>query len=91
MFLISFLIAFIELFASSDVAVFPVPIAQIGSYAIIVSFTCSFESPSNALAVWFVIISSVFPASLCSKVSPTQTIGFNSFSKAAFPFLYKWI
>jgi len=36
---ISSLILQIALFASSEVAVFPVPIAHIGSYAIIVFFT----------------------------------------------------
>ena len=85
---ILFLISFILLFASSLVAVFPVPIAQIGSYAIIVFFTCSSVNPSNANSVCFVIISTVFPASLCSNVSPTHTIGFNPFANAAFIFLF---
>ena len=74
--------------ASSLVAVFPVPIAQIGSYAIIVFSTCSFVKPSNASSVCLVIFSTVFPASLSSNVSPTHTIGFNSFSNAAFIFLF---
>ena len=34
------------------------------------------------------LISAVFPASLSSNVSPTHTIGFNSFSKAALIFLF---
>ena len=42
---------------------------------------------TGAVSIIGVIISSVFPASLCSNDSPTHTIGFNSFSKAAFIFL----
>ena len=75
-------------FASSDVAVFPVPIAHIGSYATIIFFTCSFVKPSNASLVCVVIISCVFPLSLCSNVSPTHTIGFNSCANADFIFLF---
>jgi hypothetical protein len=50
-FVISSLIFFILEFASSEVAVFPVPIAQIGSYAIIISFISSSLIPSNASLV----------------------------------------
>ena len=83
-----FLISFIELFASSLVAVFPVPIAHIGSYAIIVFSTCSAVKPCNASSVCFVMTSVVFPDSLCSNVSPTHTIGFNPYSNADFIFLF---
>ena len=76
------------MFASSLVAVFPVPIAQIGSYAIIVFATCSSVKPSNALCVWDVITWNAFPASLSSNVSPTQTIGVNPFWNADFIFLF---
>ena len=81
-FSISSLIHFIVSFASSFVAVFPVPIAQIGSYAIIVFVTSSSESPSKASFVCVVTISFAEPFSLCSKLSPTHTIGFKSKLKA---------
>ena len=81
-------IAFIASLASSFVAVFPVPIAHIGSYAIIVLATCSLSKPSNANSVCFVITSTAFPASLCSNVSPTHTIGFKPFAYADFIFLF---
>ena len=61
--------------ATSAVAVLPVPIAQIGSYAITSSFTWSLVRPSKSFTNWFLITSSVFPLSLSSRCSPTQRIG----------------
>ena len=85
---ISSRISFMLLFASSLVAVFPVPIAHIGSYAIIVFSTCSSVSPSNASLVCVVIISFVIPFSRSSRLSPTHTIGFKLFLNADFTFLF---
>ena len=44
--------------------------------------------PSNAFAIWFVTTFSVSPASLCSNVSPTHTIGFNPCANADLIFLF---
>lgn len=60
--------------ACSAVATLPVPIAHIGSYAIIQLITFSGGMYLKALTICFLINSSVTPLSRCSRLSPQQRI-----------------
>mmetsp|Transcript_27192 Transcript_27192/g.37499 ORF Transcript_27192/g.37499 Transcript_27192/m.37499 type:complete len:235 (-) Transcript_27192:177-881(-) len=70
--------------ASSGVATLPVPIAQIGSYAITIFDQSSSERLSLMACSSVVQTSRVLPASLCSKLSPMQAITFKPLSTAYF-------
>ena len=61
--------------AISGVAVFPVPIAQIGSYAI--TTESQFLIESLTAFNYALTTALVSPASLCSNDSPIHTIAFN--------------
>ena len=61
--------------ASDGSALRPVPIAQIGSYAITAVAASSGSTPSNARRTCCCTFVSVPPASRSSSVSPTHTIG----------------
>src|SRR5512144_3197962 len=61
--------------ACSGVAVRPVPIAQIGSYAITTSPRRSSGTSERSASIWRVRIPSVSSESRCDSFSPTQRIG----------------
>src|ERR1017187_908624 len=69
--------------ACAGVAVFPVPIAHAGSYAITVSSIASLGKPARPPVIWSRITASVCPASRCANVSPTQTMGRIPLARAA--------
>src|SRR5699024_1472636 len=75
-------------FASSLVADFPVPIAQIGSYAMTTFSTSSADTSRSAFSTWLSTRSICLPASRSASVSPTQTIGTMLFFKVASVFLF---
>ena len=70
--------------ASSDVAVRPVPIAQIGSYAITIDATASAATPSKPARTWVATLVSASPASRSSSVSPQHRIGVMPAASTAF-------
>ena len=75
-------------FACSFVAVNPVPIAQIGSYAITVSLTCSKDNPAKARLICASTTWLVVPFSRSSNDSPQHTIGINPLANAAWVFFF---
>src|SRR5690625_1619265 len=75
-------------FASSLVADFPVPIAQIGSYAMTTFSASSADTSSSAFSTWLSTRSICLPSSRSASVSPTQTIGTMLFFKVASVFLF---
>src|SRR5699024_10678262 len=74
--------------ACSLVAVFPVPIAQMGLYAIIGLEICLSDKSHNAFFTCCLICASVSPFSYCSSDSPTHRIGRKPCLKAAWSFLF---
>ena len=75
--------------AWSGVAVLPVPMAQTGSYAIIIPFNCSAVKLARPFLSWPSMTSMVLLASRSCKVSPTQKITFKPWRMAAATFLFK--
>src|SRR4051812_8854173 len=69
--------------ARSGVATLPVPIAQIGSYAITTSCSRASGTFSSASCTWWRSLRCVSPASYSSSVSPTHSIGCSPASSAA--------
>ena len=69
--------------AISGVATFPVPIAQIGSYAITTSASSSSETFSSASCTCDRSLRWVSSRSLSSSLSPTHRIGWSPTSSAA--------
>src|SRR5699024_448735 len=74
-------------FASALVADLPVPIAQIGSYAMTDAFTWSEDRSASALVTWSLTRDSALPPSRSSSVSPQQMIGTSPFACRACAFL----
>src|SRR6266511_3671381 len=70
--------------ASSGLAVLPVPIAQIGSYAMTTLSTCTGVSPSRAASSCAIECATWSPASRTSRPSPTHRIGASPLARAAF-------
>src|SRR3954454_8770521 len=69
--------------ACSGVATFPVPIAQIGSYAVTTSCRRPSGTFSSASWTWWRSLRWVSPASCSSSDSPTHSIGWSPASRAA--------